>query len=113
MPAREAGIWGHNVICLASARPFGLTVYTFTANRHCPIHQSPIAYTDCIVVVVRMDKDLVEQIAKELAELDLSRVKLSQCEKRRIVATISEYHRKKARIAIRVMDRFRERNNKI
>jgi hypothetical protein len=110
-----AGSFERDLDSLEAIRPFGLTFYTFSADRHsraCSVATCIYRLHGCRGVGP-MDEDLVEQIAQELAELDLLRVRLSLEERRRVIAAISDYHRKKARIAIRVMKRFRDRNNKI
>jgi hypothetical protein len=59
-----------------------------------------------------MDNELVEEIARRLAELETSRHALDRRDRLRVVALVTERHRKKARLALQVINEQRKKNNK-
>jgi hypothetical protein len=59
-----------------------------------------------------MDNDLVEEIARRLAELETSRPVPDGRDRLRVVALITERHRKKARLALQVINFYRKESNK-
>jgi len=59
-----------------------------------------------------MDDELVEEIARRLAELETTRQLADRQDRLRVVATVTERHRKKARLALQVINFYRKESNK-